>query len=136
MTTIEKLQAALPPYPAQLGMVFTEAGRDRLVARMTVRPDMCNGTPFIHGGALMAFADTLGAVSTIMNIAPDKWTTTLESKTNFISPAPEGATLVGETSALHRGGRTQVWETRIATEDGRLVAKVTQTQMVLDKPKS
>jgi uncharacterized protein (TIGR00369 family) len=136
LTLIEKLQARLPPYPAQLGMVFTEAGRDRLVARMTVREDMCNGTPFIHGGALMAFADTLGAVSTIINIAPDQWTTTLESKTNFIAPGALGAVLIGETAPLHRGGRTQVWETRITTEDGKLVAKVTQTQMVLDKPKA
>jgi 1,4-dihydroxy-2-naphthoyl-CoA hydrolase len=133
VTLVEKLQARLPPYPAALGMEFTEAGRDRLVARMTVRADMCNGTSFIHGGALMTFADTLGAVATIINIAPDKWTTTLESKTNFVSPGPEGAVLIGAATPLHRGGRTQVWETCITTEDGRPVAKVTQTQMVLDK---
>ena len=130
----DQLQARLPPFARHLGIEFTEASPERLVARIVVRPELGNGSKSIHGGALMSFADTLGAVATTLGLKPGKATTTLESKTNFISPGLEGATLIGETLPLHRGGRTQVLETRITTEDGKLVAKVTQTQMVLDKP--
>ena len=84
-----------------------------------------------HGGVLMAFADTLGAIATVLNLAHGQSTTTLESKTNFIAAAPIGAKLTAEATPLHRGRRTQVWETRITRGDGKLVAKVTQTQMVL-----
>jgi 1,4-dihydroxy-2-naphthoyl-CoA hydrolase len=81
---------------------------------------------------LMAFADTLGAAGTILNLPEGTTTTTLESKTNFIAGAPVGTRLIGETTPVHRGRRTQVWTTRISTEAGRLVAIVTQTQMVLE----
>ena len=81
----------------------------------------------------MAFADTLGAVATIINMPRENWTTTIESKTNFISPAPSGTKLTGRMTALHKGRRTQVWETAITREDGKLVAKVTQTQLVLKR---
>lgn len=128
---IETLQKRLPAFPAHLGMTYLEASRDRIVAELTVREDHSNGLGTMHGGALMAFADTLGAVATILNIPPDARTTTLESKTNFIAGAPVGARLVGEVTPLHRGRRTQIWETRISTSEGKLVAKVTQTQMVL-----
>jgi 1,4-dihydroxy-2-naphthoyl-CoA hydrolase len=86
----------------------------------------------MHGGAIMAFADTLGACGTILNLPEGADTTTLESKTNFIAGAPLGARLIGETTPVHRGRRTQVWTTRISTAEGRLVAVVTQTQMVLE----
>ena len=84
-----------------------------------------------HGGAVMAFADTLGAAATVLNLAEGKGTTTIESKTNFVGPAPVGTTITGETTPIHRGRRTQVWQTRITTAEGKLVAVVTQTQMVL-----
>jgi 1,4-dihydroxy-2-naphthoyl-CoA hydrolase len=90
----------------------------------------------LHGGAIMAFADTLGAAGTILNL-PDfgttggAGTTTIESKTNFIAAAPLGNRITGEATPLHRGRRTQVWQTRITTAEGRLVALVTQTQLVL-----
>jgi uncharacterized protein (TIGR00369 family) len=131
MSLLESLQSKLPDYPRGLGMTYLEASADRLVATITVREDMSNGNGTIHGGALMTFADTLGAVATIINIPRDKTTTTLESKTNFIGPAPVGTVLIGEALPLHRGRRTQIWETRITTEAGKLVAKVTQTQLVL-----
>ena len=131
MPLLDSLQAKLPDYPRALGMVYTEASPERLVAEITVRQDMSNGNGTIHGGALMAFADTLGAVATILNIPRDKTTTTLESKTNFIGAAPIGTRLIGEATPLHRGRRTQIWETRISTAEGKLVAKVTQTQLVL-----
>jgi 1,4-dihydroxy-2-naphthoyl-CoA hydrolase len=85
----------------------------------------------LHGGAVMAFADTLGAAATVLNLPEGKGTTTIESKTNFVGPAPVGVTVIGETTPIHRGRRTMVWQTRITTAEGKLVAVVTQTQMVL-----
>ena len=79
----------------------------------------------------MAFADNLGAIATILNLPEGAGTTTIESKTNFLAPAPVGSTVVGECTPIHRGKRTMVWQTRISTEQGRLVALVTQTQLVL-----
>ena len=131
MPLLDALQSRLPEYPRALGMEYTEVSTDRLVAEITVREDMANGNGTIHGGALMTFADTLGAMATILNIPRDKSTTTLESKTNFIGPAPVGTRLIGEATPLHRGRRTQIWETKITTAEGKLVAKVTQTQLVL-----
>ena len=89
----------------------------------------------LHGGSIMAFADTMGAVGTILNLREGQTTTTIESKTNFFAGTRLGAKLIAETIPLHRGRRTQVWETKLTHEDGRLAAKVTQTQMVIDLPK-
>jgi uncharacterized protein (TIGR00369 family) len=85
----------------------------------------------LHGGAIMAFADTIGAAGTILNLPEGAGTTTIESKTNFIAAAPAGGRIIGEATPLHRGRRTQVWQTRVTTAGGRLVAVVTQTQLVL-----
>ena len=126
-----RLQSWLPPFPRYLGITFTQATQDRIVAELPVREELCIEIGTVHGGVLMAFADTLGAAGANSNLPEGKFTTTLESKTNFISPAPLGTTLIGESTPLHRGRRTQIWETRIATQAGKLVAKVTQTQMVL-----
>jgi uncharacterized protein (TIGR00369 family) len=86
----------------------------------------------MHGGAIMAFADTLGAVGTVLNLPPGAGTTTIESKTNFFAAAPAGATVTGVSTPLHRGRRTMVWQTQVALADGKPVALVTQTQMVLE----
>jgi uncharacterized protein (TIGR00369 family) len=83
----------------------------------------------------MAFADTLGACATTLNLPEGADTTTLESKTNFLAPAPVGTKVIGECLALHRGKRTMVWQTRVTSEGGRLIAMVTQTQMVLEPPR-
>ena len=81
----------------------------------------------------MGFADTLGAAATVLNLPEGSWTTTIESKTNFLAAAPAGSKVLGETTPVHRGGRTMVWQTRITTPDGRPVALVIQTQLVLEK---
>ena len=120
------------PFADLLGIAFTEAARDRVVATMTVRPDLCTVPPVLHGGAVMAFADTLGAMGTILNLPEGAGTTTIESKTNFIGPAPAGTVVTGEATPLHRGRRTMVWQTRITSAEGKLVALVTQTQLVLE----
>jgi 1,4-dihydroxy-2-naphthoyl-CoA hydrolase len=99
---------------------------------MMVRDELCNGSGILHGGALMAFADTLGACATVLNLPEGARTTTIESKTNFLAPAPAGAKVIGESLPLHRGRRTMVWQTRITSEDGHLVAVVTQTQLVIE----
>jgi|SRR5436305_3487639 1,4-dihydroxy-2-naphthoyl-CoA hydrolase len=132
MTPLEKVNSMKMPFAELKGVTFTEAERDRVVGRMLIRPDLCTLGHTIHGGAIMAFADSVGAVATVINL-PDgaKGTTTIESKTNFIGGAKEGATLVATATPVHRGRRTQVWQTRLETEDGKLVAVVTQTQMVL-----
>lgn len=119
------------PFAELLGIVFTEAMPDRVVAEMTVRPELCTRPEICHGGVLMAFADTLGAAATVVNLPEGAGTTTLESKTNFLAGAPVGSKLIGETTPIHRGRTTMVWQTRVSVADGRLAAVITQTQMVL-----
>lgn len=120
------------PFARHIGLEFTAASRDRVVARLAVRPELCTRPDILHGGAIMAFADTLGAAGTVLNLPPGAGTTTIESKTNFIAAAPLGSVVTGEATPVHRGRRTQIWQTRVTTEAGRLVALVTQTQMVLE----
>jgi 1,4-dihydroxy-2-naphthoyl-CoA hydrolase len=132
MTPLEKIQSMKMPFAELKGITFVEADKDRVVARMLVRPDLCTVSHSIHGGAVMAFADSVGAAATVINLPEDaKGTTTIESKTNFIGGAKEGTMVVATATPIHRGRRTQVWQTRLETEEGKLVAIVTQTQMVL-----
>ncbi len=131
MDMVERIQRELPPLPRWMGLRVTVAEPDRVVAELTVREELCTSGSIMHGGAVMAFADTVGAIGTIVNLREGQGTTTLESKTNFFAGSPVGTKLIAEAVPLHRGRRTQVWETRIINEQGRLVAKITQTQMVL-----
>jgi 1,4-dihydroxy-2-naphthoyl-CoA hydrolase len=131
MDLLARINRDMLPFAALLGVEFVSAAADRIVARMTVRQDLCTRPAVLHGGALMAFADTLGAVGTIVNLPDGASTTTIESKTNFITPAPAGTQIVGEALPIHRGRRTMIWQTRVSTAEGRLVALVTQTQLVL-----
>jgi uncharacterized protein (TIGR00369 family) len=119
------------PFAKVLGLKFVAASETGVRAEMVVKPELCTRPDILHGGAVMAFADTLGAAATILNLPEGKGTTTIESKTNFIGGAKEGATVIATATPVHRGRRTQVWQTRLETEDGKLVAVVTQTQMVL-----
>jgi len=131
MVDLDKIKSSMLPFAKLLGMEFTVAEPDRVVAEMLVRPDLCTRPAILHGGAIMAFADTLGAIGTVLNLPAGASTATIESKTNFIAAAPEGSRVVGEATPIHRGRTTQVWQTRVSTAEGRLVAVVTQTQMVL-----
>jgi 1,4-dihydroxy-2-naphthoyl-CoA hydrolase len=119
------------PFAELLGIEFVSASPQKVVAEMTVREDLCTIPAVLHGGAIMAFADTLGAMGTLVNLPQGAGTTTVESKTNFIAPAPVGTRVIGETTPVHRGRRTMIWQTRVSTSEGRLVALVTQTQLVL-----
>jgi 1,4-dihydroxy-2-naphthoyl-CoA hydrolase len=132
LDTIQKLFE--PLLPGLMGVRLTEVGPERVVGEMQVRPDLCTAGNILHGGAYMAFADTLGAVGTIVNLAPGKRTTTTDSSTKFIAAARVNTTVVGESVALHRGRTTMVWQTSVRNAEGKLCAVVTQTQLVLDAP--
>ena len=113
-----------------LGIRFVEAGPDRVVAELTVRDALTTVGGAVHGGALMALADTAGAAATFLNLPPSAGTTTLESKTNFLAAGRTG-TLRAEATPLHRGRRSMVWQTRVTDAGGRLLSLTIQTQMVL-----
>ena len=119
------------PFPRLMGVEVLAAEKDRVRARILVRPDLCTAGHIMHGGAIMAFADTLGAIGAVLNMPREANTTTIESKTNFLSAAREGTTVEAECTPVHVGRKTSVWQTRIARDDGKLVAIVTQTQMIL-----
>jgi uncharacterized protein (TIGR00369 family) len=123
------------PFAQLMGVEVTEAEKTRVLGRLTVREDLCTGGHILHGGAYMAFADTLGAAGGFLNLPPGARTTSLESKTNFFGSARVGETVTGEATPLHVGRRTSVWQTRITNVDGRLLALVTQTQMTLEGPR-
>ncbi|HEV8263080.1 MAG TPA: PaaI family thioesterase [Burkholderiales bacterium] len=132
MSTAASIQEQLNPlFPGLMGVQLIEVTPERVVASMEVRPDLCTTGNVLHGGAIMAFADTLGAVGTIANLPKDTRTTTIESKTNFLRAAPEGTRITAECAAFHRGKTTMVWQTQIKTDTGKLCAVVTQTQLVL-----
>jgi uncharacterized protein (TIGR00369 family) len=113
-----------------LGMRAVEATRERVVAELTVRETLTTVGGSLHGGTLMAFADTLGAAATMLNLPAGAGTTTMESKTNFFAGARAGV-VRAESTPLHRGRRTMVWQTRVTDETGRLLSLTIQTQMVL-----
>jgi 1,4-dihydroxy-2-naphthoyl-CoA hydrolase len=131
MDMLERVRGEMLPFAALMGIEFVSAAPDRVVAELVVREDLCTRPPVLHGGAIMAFADTLGATGTILNLPEGAGTTTIESKTNFVAPAPVGSKVIGEATPVHRGRRTMIWQTRVTTQEGRLVALVTQTQLVL-----
>jgi 1,4-dihydroxy-2-naphthoyl-CoA hydrolase len=119
------------PLAQLLDIEIVEATKAHVKGRLKVRPEVCTSGNILHGGAIMAFADTLGATGASLNLPAGAGTTTIESKTNFIGGASVGTTVHAESLPLHIGRRTSVWQTRITREDGKLVAVVTQTQIVL-----
>jgi 1,4-dihydroxy-2-naphthoyl-CoA hydrolase len=135
MLDIDTVQKMLDPvFPGLMGVTLTHIAPDRVVATMAVRPDLCTSGGILHGGAYMAFADTLGAVGTVLNLPAGKRTTTTDSSTKFIASAKVGSVATAECLALHRGRSTMVWQTTVRNADGKLCAVVTQTQLVIDAP--
>jgi 1,4-dihydroxy-2-naphthoyl-CoA hydrolase len=120
------------PLAETLGVVLTIAEKERVVGHLAVREEIATGGHILHGGAYMAFADSLGAIGAVLNLREGTRTTTLESKTNFLGSAKVGDTITGEATPLHIGRRSSVWQTRITNADGKLLALVTQTQMTLE----
>jgi uncharacterized protein (TIGR00369 family) len=112
---------------AHLGIRFIETTPDRVVAELEIRESVCTLNGAIHGGTLMALADTVGAVGTLVSGAK---TATAESKTNFFAAARSGK-VRAEATPLHKGKRTHVWQTRVTDEAGKLLSLTIQTQMIL-----
>lgn len=132
MLVLNDIQRIIDPlFPGLMGVRLLEANGERVVAELTVRPDLCTAGAILHGGAYMAFADTLGAVGTVLNLGASQSTTTTDSSTKFIGAAKVNTVVTGEAIALHRGRTTHVWQTSIRTAEGKLCAVVTQTQLVL-----
>jgi uncharacterized protein (TIGR00369 family) len=131
MNESAKRAAGTQPFPQLMGVEILSAEPQRVTARLVVRPDLCTTGHILHGGAVMAFADGLGGLAAFLNLPEGAGTTTVESKTNFFAAAKEGETVSAETTPLHVGRRTSVWQTRLTRADGKLVALVTQTQLVL-----
>ena len=123
-------------FPGTLGLELVEVGPERVRARLKVEERLCTIPGMLHGGAIMAFADTLGAIATAQNLAQGDGTTTIESKTNFLAAGRSGTTIEGDCTPLHRGRRTMVWQTRVTGPDGKLLALVTQTQAVLERTRA
>jgi len=124
--------AATMPLAGTLGVTIDEGSKDRVTGKLPVRPEICTAGNIVHGGAIMAFADCLGAVGAFLTLPEGaSGTTTIESKTNFLGGARVGTTLIGEATPVKNGKRLSVWQTRIRTEEGADVALVTQTQLVL-----
>ena len=113
-----------------LGIRFVEASPERVVAELTYREDLTTVGGALHGGTLMAFADTVGAAATVINLPPGASTTTLESKTNFFAAVRSGH-VEGVARPLHVGRRTIVVQTDVHDATGRRVGQTTQTQAVL-----
>ena len=120
----------LPGLARHIGIRFTETEKDRIVAELEVRPELLTTTGALHGGTLMAFADTIGAAGTVVNLAPGQNTATLESKTNFFAAAFKGV-VRAEATPLHKGKRTHVWQTRVTDDKGKLLSLTIQTQVIL-----
>ena len=127
-----QVQAMLDPvFPGLMGVRLTSVAPERVTAEMLVRDNLCTSGGILHGGAYMAFADALGAVGTVLNLADGQRTTTTDSSTKFIAGAKVGTTVTGESIALHRGRTTHVWQTMIRNDQGKLCAVVTQTQLIM-----
>jgi len=136
MPAAEEFQKLIAPlFPGLMGITIKEASKERIVASMLVRPDLCTAGGVCHGGAYMALADTLGAIGTVVNLPPNTRTTTIESKTNIFRACTPGR-LTGIAVPVHVGRRTIVLQTSIYRADGKLAAMMIQTQMVLPREPS
>jgi 1,4-dihydroxy-2-naphthoyl-CoA hydrolase len=129
---IESLRNRLASrFPGHLGIEIEEVAPERVLGALVVRPELCNNSGILHGGAIMSFADTLGGIGTMANLPSGFRTTTIESKTNFVRGASAGSRITGVATPIHRGRTTMVWQTHVLLEDGRLCAVVVQTQLVI-----
>lgn len=127
-----EINADIMPFAKLMGVQVVSAAPERVEGRLTVREDLCTSGGILHGGAFMAFADSLGAIGGFLNLREGARTTTLESKTNFLGSARVGTTVRGIATPIHIGRRSSVWQTRVEAEDGKLLALILQTQMTVD----
>jgi uncharacterized protein (TIGR00369 family) len=129
---MKQLEPEMMPFTKLMGLEVTSQEKGRIVGRISVREELCTTGKIMHGGAVMAMADALGAIGAYLNIPEGaKMTTTIESKTNFMRAAPFDSVVTGECTPLHVGRKTSVWQTTLRNEEHKTIAVVTQTQMVL-----
>lgn len=124
--------ATVVPFAAELGMHIDATAPDEVRGRLPWAPELCTTADIMHGGALMAFADTLGAVCASLNLPEGAGTATIESKTNFFRAVRSGEAHA-TTRPLHVGRTTIVVQTDVRDDDGKLVAQTTQTQAVITR---
>lgn len=130
---ITELVREFMPLCATLGIRADEYNADQVVLTLDWAPSLCTANGVLHGGAIMALADSAGGACAFLNLPADaSGTATIESKTNFLG-AVRGGSATATATPLHRGGTTIVIETSVRDANGKLVAKVTQTQIVLRK---
>ena len=120
-----------PHFSNFVGLKIVSISPEKVEATLQAREELSNRAGVLHGGAIMTLADTIGGVGTTANLPKGSNTVTIESKTNFFVAIPIGETAHAECTPLHRGRTTQVWQTKITRDDGRLAALVTQTQLVI-----
>jgi 1,4-dihydroxy-2-naphthoyl-CoA hydrolase len=121
---------AMMPFAVTLGIEIESVSREEVVGRMRWREDLCTAGGILHGGALMAFADTIGAVCAFLNLPPGTGTATISSSTNMLRAVREG-TVTGASRPLHAGRSVIAVQTELRDGERRLVAQVTQAQAVL-----
>lgn len=121
---------SMMPFAELLGVELLSATPEEVTAQMAWRPELCTTFDVMHGGAIIAAADTVGAVCAFLNLPEGATTSTIESKTNFFRGIREGR-LHTVTRPLHAGRTTIVVQTDVADDRGKRVAQVTQTQAVI-----
>jgi uncharacterized protein (TIGR00369 family) len=122
--------AAMMPFASHCGITVDSATPGEVKGSLAWRPELCTSAGVIHGGALMALADSLGAMCAFLNLPEGAITSTIESKTNFFRPVTKGAAH-GTATPIHVGKTTIVVSTDVRDSDGKRVALVTQTQAVI-----
>ncbi len=118
------------PYGATLGIESIVGDADEVVATLAWAPELCTTGGALHGGVLMALADSAGGVCAFLNLPSGATTVTIESKTNFFGAVRDG-TVRARAHPLHRGRTTIVVETDLLDATDRRIGRTTQTQAVL-----
>ena len=123
------------PLAETLGMRAGDYTREKVVLSLDWSPSLCTAGGVLHGGVIMALADSAGGACAALNLPEGaSGTATIDSKTTFLGAVTRGS-VTATSTPLHRGRTTIVVETEVRDDAGKLVAKVTQTQIVL-RPRS
>ena len=120
-----------PEFSKLLGIQLIEATPERVVMDLPVTEALSNRNGVMHGGAILGLTDNIGGTASSLNLKPGENTVTMESKVNFLRPIRIGDVARASATAVHVGGTTQIWDIEVRRGDGKLAARVTQTQMTI-----
>lgn len=123
--------ASAKQLPGHLGIRMLEADAQQVIGTLEVVEHLCTMGGILHGGAIMALADSLGAVGAFLNLEAGSRTSTVESKTNFLRAAKRGTTVTGTSRLVNKGRTLMLWQTEVRDENDRLIAIVSQSQIIL-----